>query len=249
MKPVHKFEPGGYRFLEGGFPFCQGVAAEPGYEIVRARFRRVQPLAAGFTAIERHLKALGRPLTALCAAELRSPEPFTLEGFRDFNTGYVERLKQWGLYRDKLNPVARSNLAPVLEPPTEPGFFAFSYTVPAEGAPCTFVIAGNGDCPEGGRIPEDIVRRGETTPDAVREKAAHVAGKMEARMRALSVEWSDATAVHLYTALDAGAAAAELMGRGFAGLGFNWFYVRPPIVGLELEMDARGVRTELVLDG
>lgn len=250
MKPVHRFELGGYRFLEGGFPFCQGVAAEAGHEIVRARFRRVTPLAAGFAAIERHLKSLGRPLTALCAAELRSPAPFTLEGFRAFNTGYVDVLKAWGLYRDKLNPVARSNLAPVLEPPAEPGFFAFSYTVPAApGAPRTFVIAGNGDCPEGGRIPEDIVRRGETTPDAVREKAAHVAGKMEARMRALGADWRDATAVHVYTALDVGAAAAELVGRGFAGLGFNWFYVRPPIVGLELEMDMRGVRTEIVLDG
>ena len=248
MKPVHKFEPGGYRFLEGGFPFCQGVAAEAGYEIVRARLRRVAPLAAGFAVIARHLESCRRPLTALCAAELRSPRPFTLEGFRDFNTGYVDMLKKWGLYRDKLNPVARSNLAPVLDPPAEPGFFAFSYTVEAADAPPTFVIAGNGDCPEGGRIPEDIVRRGETTPDAVRDKAAHVAGKMEARMRALGAQWSDATAVNVYSALDVGAAAAELMGRGFAGLGLNWFYVRPPIAGLELEMDMRGVRTERVLD-
>jgi hypothetical protein len=248
MKPVHRFEPGGYRFLEGGFPFCQGVAAEPGYEIVRARFRRVTPIAAGFAAIERHLKSLGRPLTALCAAELRSPKPFSMDGFREFNTGYVGVLKAWNLYRDKLNPVARSNLAPVIEPPAEPGFFAFSYTVPAAtGAPLTFVIAGNGDCPEGGRIPEDIVRRGETSPDAVREKAQHVAGKMEARMRALEVDWRDATAVHVYTALDVGAVAAELNAHGFAGLGFNWFYVRPPITGLEFEMDMRGVRTEIVL--
>lgn len=249
MKPVHRFEAGGYRFLEGGFPYCQGVAAEPGYEIVRARFRRVAPLAAGFAAIERHLKALGRPLTALCAAELRSPKPFSMDGFREFNTGYVDVLKAWNLYRDKLNPVARSNLAPVIEPPAEPGFFAFSYTVAAApGAPLTFAIAGNGDCPEGGRIPEDVVRRGETSADAVREKARHVAGKMEVRMRALGADWRDATAVHVYTALDVGPVAAELNARGFANVGFNWFYVRPPIVGLELEMDMRGVRTEIVLD-
>jgi hypothetical protein len=249
MTPLHRFEPGGYRFLEGGFPYCQGVAAEPGYEIVRARFRRVTPIAAGFAAIERHLKSLDRPLTALCAAELRSPKPFSMEGFREFNTDYVGVLKAWNLYRDKLNPVARSNLAPVLDPPAEPGFFAFSYTVPAApGVPLTFVIAGNGEWPEGGRFPEDIVRRGETSPDAVREKAQHVAGKMEARMRALGANWREATAVHVYTALDVGAVAAELNARGFAGLGFNWFYVRPPIVGLEFEMDMRGVRTEIVLD-
>jgi hypothetical protein len=225
------------------------VAAEPGYEIVRARFRRVTPIAAGFSAIESHLKSLGRPLTALCAAELRSPQPFSMDGFRAFNTGYVDVLKAWNLYRDKLNPVARSNLAPVLDPPAEPGFFAFCYTVPAaRGARQTFVIAGNGEWPDGGRFPEDIVRRGETAPEAVREKAEHVAGKMEARMRALGADWGDATAVHVYTALDAGAIAAELNARGFAGIGFNWFYVRPPIIGLDFEMDMRGVRTEIVLD-
>jgi hypothetical protein len=249
VKPVHRFVPGGYRFLEGGFPFCQGVAAEPGYEIVRARFRSVTPISAGFSAVERHLASLGRPLTALCAAELRSPRPFTPEGFHEFNVGYVDVLKRWGLYRGERNPVARSNLAPVLDPPPEPGFFAFSYTMPAApGLPLTFVIAGNAERREAADAAGDIVRPGETSPEAVREKARVVAGKMEARMRALGADWRDATAVHVYSALDVGPTAAELNALGVAGLGFNWFYVHPPVVGLALEMDMRGVRTEIVLD-
>jgi hypothetical protein len=153
-------------------------------------------------------------------------------------------LQAWNIYRNKLNPVARSNLAPVLDPPAEPGFFAFSYTVPAApGAPLTFVIAGNGDCPEGGRIPEDIVRRGETSPGAVREKAEHVAGQMEARMRALGADWQGATPARLHR-LDVGRRRGAQ--RAVAGLGFNWFYVRPPIIGLDFEMDIRGIRTEIV---
>lgn len=249
MKPIHAFPAGGFRFLEGGFPYSQGVVAMPGHEIVRARFRGVRPLAEGFAAIERHLRGLGRPLTALCAAELRSPAPFSFDGFREFNTGYVAVLERWGLYRNGLNPVARSNLAPVIDPPAAPGFFAFSYTVAAEAdSRPSFVVAGNGEWPEGGRFPDDIVRRGEGGPEAVREKAAHVVGVMEARMRALGAAWADATGVHVYTALDAGVVAERLNRRGMAGLGITWFLVRPPIVGLEFEMDMRGVAREIVLD-
>jgi hypothetical protein len=77
MGTLHRFEPGGYAFLEGGFPYSAGVAALPGHTIVRARFRRVMPVAQAFGAIESHLRAIGRPLTSLCAAELRSPRPFS----------------------------------------------------------------------------------------------------------------------------------------------------------------------------
>lgn len=249
MKPVHDFPAGGFRFLEGGFPYSQGVVATPGHAIVRARFRWVRPLAEGFAAIEAHLRGHGRPLTALCAAELRSPAPFTLDGFREFNAGYVAVLERWGLYRDGLNPVARSNLAPVVDPPAAPGFFAFSYTEPAGASSRpSFVVAGNGEWPEGGRFPGDIVRRGETSPDAVRAKAAHVVEVMESRMRALGAGWEDATGVHVYTALDAGVVAESLNRRGMAGVGLTWFLVRPPIVELEFEMDMRGVAREIVLD-
>jgi hypothetical protein len=74
--PLHAFSDGGYSFLEGGFPYSQGVVALPGQAIERARFRKPVPLQEGFERIENHLKAAGRPLTALCAAELRSPKQF-----------------------------------------------------------------------------------------------------------------------------------------------------------------------------
>jgi hypothetical protein len=51
-------------------------------------------------------------------------------------------LKQWGLFRDGLNAVARSNVAPEIAPPAEPTFYAFCYTVPASKASPAFVAAG-----------------------------------------------------------------------------------------------------------
>ncbi len=40
------FQEGNYRFLPGGL-FSNGVAAEPGYVILRVRFIRPEPLAQG----------------------------------------------------------------------------------------------------------------------------------------------------------------------------------------------------------
>ena len=97
MPNLQSFEPGGFSFLEGGFPYSAGVVARPGFEIHRVRFGQLQPMAAGFARIAAILQAQGRPTTALCAAELRSPQPFTMAGFQSFNRDYVDVLGQWGL--------------------------------------------------------------------------------------------------------------------------------------------------------
>ena len=144
MSELNHFPDGGYAFLRGGFPYSQGVKALPGYAIERVRFAQPVPVARGFAAIEAHLSALDRPRTALCANELRSPAPLSMSGFKTFNEGYVEVLKRWNLFRDGLNPVARSNVAPQFSAPAEPCFYAFCYTVPARNAGPHFVVSGNG---------------------------------------------------------------------------------------------------------
>src|SRR5262245_49270280 len=112
MSELIPYPDGGFAYLLGGFPYSQGVRALDGYAIERARFARSLPVEAGFAAIEAHLASIGRPRTALCAAELRSPKPFSMEGFKAFNQGYVAVLQKWGLFREGRNPVARSNVAP-----------------------------------------------------------------------------------------------------------------------------------------
>ena len=133
MAEVPVFEAGGYRYIKAVFQYSGGVAAEPGYEIERARFAKPLPLADAFAAVEAHLKALGRPTTAFAACELRSPEPFTDQGFYDFNKAYVITLERWGIYKggdNPVNPVARTNVCPMYDKPAEPVMYAFSYTVP-----------------------------------------------------------------------------------------------------------------------
>jgi hypothetical protein len=245
MHALRPFADGGYDFLEGGFPYSQGVIARAGFAIERARFLRPLPLAQGFAAIEAHLGALGRPRTALCAAELRSSRPFTFGGFGEFNRGYVAVLEAWSLVRGGLNPVARSNVAPEVAPPAEPGFHAFSYTVPAKKASRSFVVAGSGEWPEGGRFPEDIVARGDTSPAGLRHKAHWVLGTMQARLAGLGAHWAEASATQVYTVHDFHPLVADIA--ALAGDGIAWNYCRPPIEEIEFEMDLRRVTTERLL--
>jgi len=248
MVELIEFANGGYAFLAGVYPYSQGVTALPGFAIERARFARPLPLAQGFAAIAAHLASLGRPRAALCAAELRSPRPFSFGGFGEFNQGYVAVLEQWGLFRNGLNAVARSNVAPEINPPAEPSFHAFCYTVPGDAASAAFVVAGCGEWPEGGRFPEDIVARGDASPKGMRTKARWVLDMMEARMGGLGVGWPGATATQAYTVHDLYPFLGdEIVRRGAAAAGLTWHYCRPPIAELEYEMDARGVALERVL--
>src|SRR5690349_21799956 len=190
---------GGYSFLKGISPYSAGVIASPGFEIKHVRFDRVLPMDRGFAAIESYLGSQHRRRQALCAVELRSPRPFTFQGFQDFNQRYVDILTRWGILLDGLNPVARTNVAPKLDPPDVPSVYGFAITVPARGMPPSFVIAGAGELPEGSLDPHDVVRKGEISADALREKARFVMGLMSGRLKGLGVGWATATTVNIYT--------------------------------------------------
>jgi hypothetical protein len=246
MNALIPFPDGGFSFLEGVFPYSQGVAALPGYAIERVRFARPVPVAEGFRRIADYLASKERPKTAFCACELRSPETFSFAGFGDFNKGYVAVLEHWGLYRDGDNPVARSNVAPEIDPPDEPCFYAFSYTVPSK-ASGSFIVAGSGEWPEGGRFPEDIVARGDVSPKGMAKKAGWVLGVMDARLKGLGASWSRATVSQLYTVRDV-KTQVERIQRHIRPSSLTWHYCRPPIAELEFEMDLRGVSVERVLE-
>jgi hypothetical protein len=243
------FEAGGYRYIPAVFQYSGGVAAEPGFEIVRLRFHRPVPMAQGFARIEQAIREAGRPLTAFCACELRSPAPFTEDGFRAFNEIYAGTLRKWGVMQGDANPVARSNVCPEIDPPSEPSFYAFCFTVAAQGAAPTFVVAGSGEAVEGkANYRDHTVCYGETSPDAIAEKARYVVGEMERRLLALGSGWSDTTATQVYTVHDLHPFLAhQIVGRGAARAGLTWHYARPPVQHLEYEMDCRGIASERVL--
>ena len=238
-----------YRYIPGPFQYSAGVAALPGYAIERVRFANPVPVAEGFQRIEAYLRAEGLPLTAFCACELRSPAPFTDAGFIAFNREYCGTLERWGIFSNDKNPVARSNVCPEIDKPAGPSFHAFSYARPAAGAPPSFVVAGSGEAQEGsGPYKDKTIRYGETSADAILEKGRFVLDVMQARMAALGFAWADTTAVQVYTAFDLyHFFGNEIVSRGAARHGLTWHFCRPPVIGLEYEMDCRGVALEKVL--
>jgi hypothetical protein len=241
---------GGFSFLRGGSAYSAGVVAAPGFTIEHVRLARTIPLMAGFGLVEAHLRAAGRPLAALCAIALRSPEPFTFAGFKEFNAGYTGTLKSWDVLVDGINPVARTNVAPAVGPPSEPSLYSFAYTVPGASASTSVVVSGAGEMPEGSSGPDDVVRRGETSPDAMAAKTRCVLGLVEGRLRGLGANWNQVTATNIYTVHDVNAllAAEVLPYIGAAGQhGVAWHYARPPIVSIEYEMDLFGGTRETVI--
>jgi len=239
----------GYRYIPAVFQYSAGVAALPGFRIERARFAHPLPLAEGWRRIAAHLDALGLPRSAFCACELRSPAPFTEAGFTAFNRAYAAVLAEWGVLRDGRNPVARSNVCPELAPPAEPCFHAFCYALPDPGAAPSFVVAGSGEVPEGqANYHDHIVAPGDTSAAGMRAKARWVLGEMERRMAALDAGWAMATDVQAYTVHDIHPfLGEEVVLRGAAQHGLTWQFCRPPVQGLDFEMDCRGLPLERVL--
>lgn len=245
-----RYPKGNYSFIRGIAPYSAGARADAGYEIVHARLQRPVPLKHGFQVLRQHLAANGRPVHALCGMELRSPRPFTFQGFSDFNTTYIQVLKDWAIVVDGLNPVARTNIAPEIGAPAEPSLYGFSYTVHSSGSRKSFVIAGAGELPEGSLDPKDVVRRGDTSPDGLREKVRFVMGLMSGRLKELEITWDLVTTANMYTVHNVCGMIADQIIRPMGAAaehGLTWHYSRPPIVTIEYEMDLRGVGREIVV--
>jgi len=242
---------GDYRFLPGIAPYSCGAVSVPGFEIVHAVFQQPLPYRTGFEWIAEHLASAGRPKAALCGIELRSPAPFSFPGFAAFNAEYAAILKAWSLFVNGINPVARTNVAPVVNPPSEPALYGFSYTRPCVKAQSpTFVVAGAGELPEGLLAAESIVARGDTSPHGIATKAAFVMDLMERRLRGLGADWPLVNAIDVYTVHSLDTVLPELVLNrvGPASVhGVRWHYSRPPITEIEYEMDLRGTRTEVHL--
>ncbi|MGH7913086.1 MAG: 2-amino-5-chloromuconate deaminase CnbZ [Candidatus Binataceae bacterium] len=243
---------GNFKFIRGyGLPFSSGALASPGFEIVHATFKPLARLADGYRLIERQLSDAGRPINAVCGIELRIPAPLTPAGFDEFNRGYIERLTAWDVMIDGLNPIARTNVAPAASPIGEPSLHGFYYTAPAMGAARpAFVLAGVPEVAsrEGGK--REIAAAGDVSTEGLRRKNACVLEALGGLLREMNLGWSEASAVNLYTVHDMHPLfATDLLPALGAGAyrGIRWHYARPPVIGLELEIDGYAARQELVL--
>ena len=241
---------GNYCFLPGGAPYSAAVIPSPGHQLVRMTLLQPIPIRGGFPLIEAYLADKGRPIATLCALELRCPHPHSFSGFAEFNEEYRELLIERHLLLDGANPIARTNVAPAAGAALkEPSIYAFAYSAPSDDHQCDrcFVVSGAGELLDSALEPDAIVRPGETSQDALREKAGLVLQTMKTRLTALNSDWSQVTSVHVYTAhhIQPSLQVEILGGIGRANANrIRWYNARPPISGIEFEMDVRAIKID-----
>ncbi len=248
---LKKHPTGDYSFVPGIAPYSCGVIANPGFEVVHVTLRTMVGWREGFELIVSFLRNAGRPHAALCAMSLRCPKPFTFQGFSDFNLEYAAILKDWGVFVDGVNPVARTNIAPRLVPPTELSLYAFAFTRPvAHSQIPTFVVAGAGELPEGVLQREGIIELANTSPAGLKMKAEFVMDLMEQRLQKLGTSWDGVNHTNVYAAHPCDQIIQNLINPriGKAGLfGVTLHDSRPPIEEIEFEMDVRGIVSEMMI--
>lgn len=241
---------GNYSFIRGGGPFSSGCSAQPGFEIVHAAILPFVPLAQGFELVERHLKEIRRPIDALCGMHLRIPQALTPRGFDEFNRPYIERLQSWGLEADGANPIARTNVALEVNQVSEAMLAGFYYTDRSNSGAPTFVLSGAAEMRPGAGGKRELVAPGDTSAEGIRRKLECVIEVLTGHLRELRLGWDLATTVNLYTVHEVHHTLASTLLPAIgaaARVGVNWHYARPPVTGLEVEIDACAVRREVIL--
>jgi hypothetical protein len=216
----------------------------------------VLPIQEAFSRIEQHLSKMGRPLTAFAHCELRSPKQFDDQGFIAFNRQYVSTLERWGIYQAESlgnpvrNPVARTNVCPEYFGPSEVGMYSFAYTIPSITNDLrSFILSGGGDArsgPESYR--ERIVAYGDTSEAGMRVKMEFVANEMNQRLISLGFDWNNVTSAQAYSVHNMGDLVEEVFAKtGRMRCGINWYFARPPVAGLDFEMDLRGSVSQIFI--
>jgi hypothetical protein len=68
-----------------------------------------------------------------------------------------------------------------------------------------------------------------------------VSNEMTKRLKSLGFNWSDVTSAQAYSVHNIGGLVEEVFAKqGYLHSGINWYFARPPVVGLDFEMDLRG---------
>ncbi len=132
----------------------------------------------------------------------------------------MDQHEAWGLRIDGHMQTARTSVARGVDPPPGPCLHAFCYAEKGEGRP-TFVISG---------APE---------PPGTQTGLWDAMGRiMDERLTSLGVSWKDVNNIQFYGPVSA---HTEFAAATHLGQDVTWFFSRPPVEGLQLELDVRGL--------
>jgi hypothetical protein len=248
---LERSDNGGYGSLPGLRFASNAVVALPGNQLHHAVLAKPLALDRGFDFVHGHLKEMGRPIEALAGIELQLPRSLTPEAFRDFNSDYLNRLAEWALLRgDGSSRLARTNVAPIDYPLPDASIVAFTFAMPGRSTRPDYVVSGVAEVPDGRAYPDDIIRRGESSPGALVDKMRCVVGQVRERIAAIGTAWRQGDQVHLYSTYDVAFSLQRevLNRRGICPTyGITWHDASPPALELAVEIDVRRYSREITV--
>ncbi len=237
---------GAYRILPGGAAYCTGIVPYEGFEVVRIQLRSWLPLDEAYAFIEEYLRSQGRPIQAFCGIEMRVPEQLTLADWSSFNAPYLAQLRKWGLLHGDYSGVCRSNIALASFAPQVPSMCAFSFTAPASAEGVSFCLSGTADLD----LNDKIIAEHDIRPAAMRKRTQHTIAVIGSSLSKLGLSWKDAHQLALFHVCEIPDLwEASVLGEAGEAVrqGVIVYRGRPPIVGGEVELEARGNRRGLTL--
>jgi len=220
----------------------------------RVAFQTPFPWRTGFAAIERYLTEQNVPLLGFCACELRSPAPVHGRPDLSHSTGiYCDTLATVAAFMTgDDNPVARSNVCPVIDEPAERiilrPFPSRGRRQGASGSLCDRRQRGKPTTamlPYRDRHSRSLRRHG--SRKRWREKGVFRSGTHGTAYGDFgSILAPDNSVPGLYClSTSTRFFRMRLSRRGAAARhGLTWHLARPPVQGLEYEMDCRSVPVE-----
>jgi hypothetical protein len=241
----------GYRYLPAIDAFSAGVAAQDGFAIGRLDLAGSPSLPEGFARVDRWLAEQSLAATAIVATHLRSPVPVDDSGFTGVNDSYRMLLAERGILHGEVNPVARSNVAPVSAPPRRVTLAAAFVVVPDSAAAGDFVAAGAAETAGPAVGTAAVVALGDVTPAGLRRKVDVVLETMLRRLSGLGAGPEQPTTINVYTAHDIARLHEQIAARigAVEQVGFRQWAAYPPVLGMEFEMDVHRVSWTRVIAG
>jgi hypothetical protein len=92
------------------------------------------------------------------------------------------------------------------------------------------------------------VAYGDTSEAGMRVKMEFVANEMYQRLISLGFDWDDVTSAQAYSVHNMGDLVEEVFAKtGRMRCGINWYFARPPVAGLDFEMDLRGSVSQIFI--
>lgn len=243
---------GGFRYIsDPGAPFSGGVASLTGHTLVRVRLHQPLPLNKGLDFVARYLDSAGRQPSALAGLELRAPSVMSRPTFLAFNQRYVAALRTRKFVTGPNVPVARSNMAPLYDPPTTDVVSAFTYAAPSNANDPSsgenFLLSGR---PEyDGTV---VIAPGDVSLEGMNRKAKFVMEQLRKDVAILGGSWSDVTGVQIYMTQPLPLVMDAVRAANILEAGLSFFPGSTPVIGFdgvryEFEADVRAIHLERVV--